>query len=42
MDKFNASEGIDHRRHFFGTAALTIATAQLGAIGVAQAQSLSR
>jgi len=40
MDKFDTSEGIDHhRRHFFGTAALTIAAAQLGAIGVARAES---
>ena len=40
MDKFVTSEGFDrHRRHFFGTAAMTIAAAQLGAIGVVQAQS---
>jgi pimeloyl-ACP methyl ester carboxylesterase len=36
----DASEKINHyRRHFFSTAALTIAAAQLGVIGAAQAQS---
>ena len=31
MDKINAPEGIDHdRRRFFGTAAMTLAAAQLG------------
>ena len=40
MDGLNASESIDHhRRHFFGTAALTVAAAQFGVIGAAQAQS---
>lgn len=40
MDKTDASEKINHyRRHFFGTAALTIAAAQLGVIGAARAQS---
>jgi pimeloyl-ACP methyl ester carboxylesterase len=40
MDKFPASESIDHRRrYFFGTAALTVAAAQLGVIGAARAQS---
>jgi len=40
MDKLGAPESIDyHRRHFFGTAALTMAAAQLGVIGAAQAQS---
>ena len=40
MDKLSAPESIDHhRRHFFGTAALTVAAAQLGVISTAQAQS---
>jgi hypothetical protein len=34
MDEIRISEAIDrHRRRFFGTAALTIAAAQLGMIG---------
>jgi pimeloyl-ACP methyl ester carboxylesterase len=40
MDEFDEAEGIDRRRrNFFGTAALTLAAAQLGMIGAAQAQS---
>ena len=40
IDKFIAFEDIDHhRRHFFGAAALTVAAAQFGMIGAAQAQS---
>ena len=40
MDKIVNSEQINHyRRHFLGTAALTIAAARLGAIGGGQAQS---
>jgi pimeloyl-ACP methyl ester carboxylesterase len=40
MDKIEPSETIDHRRRrFFGTAALTVAAAQLGVIGPADAQS---
>jgi pimeloyl-ACP methyl ester carboxylesterase len=40
MDKIEPSEAIDHRRRrFFGTAALTVAAAQLGVIGPADAQS---
>ena len=39
MDTIKIPEGIDHRRRrFFGTAALTIAAAQLGMIGSADAQ----
>jgi pimeloyl-ACP methyl ester carboxylesterase len=39
MDKFEASEAINHhRRRFVGTTALTIAAAQLGLIGSADAQ----
>jgi pimeloyl-ACP methyl ester carboxylesterase len=39
MDKIEMSEEIDHhRRRFFGTAAMTIAAAQLGMIGSADAQ----
>ncbi len=39
MDKIKTSEAIDHhRRRFFGTAAMTIAAAQLGMIGSAAAQ----
>jgi pimeloyl-ACP methyl ester carboxylesterase len=39
MDMIKTSEEIDHhRRRFFGTAALTIAAAQLGMIGSANAQ----
>ena len=37
------SEKIDrHRRHFFGAAAMTVATAQLGVISLAQAQTDTR
>jgi pimeloyl-ACP methyl ester carboxylesterase len=40
MTKIDTSEQIDHqRRHLFGTAALAVATAQLGVIAAAQAQS---
>ena len=40
MDKIKASKDIDYRRrHFVGTAALTVAAAQLGMIGVVDAQS---
>jgi pimeloyl-ACP methyl ester carboxylesterase len=40
MDGYNDSEGIDHhRRHFFSTAALTVAATQLGMTGAARAQS---
>jgi pimeloyl-ACP methyl ester carboxylesterase len=39
MNKVIPSKGDQHRRHFFGTAALTIAAARLGAIGAAHAQS---
>ncbi len=40
MEKLGSSESIDHcRRRFVGTAALTVAAAQLGVIGAAQAQS---
>jgi pimeloyl-ACP methyl ester carboxylesterase len=43
MDTFNTSEKIDrHRRRFFGTAAVTIAAAQLGLIGRADAQPKSK
>ncbi|MER8462010.1 alpha/beta hydrolase [Mesorhizobium sp. M1396] len=39
MDAFKTPEKIDHhRRHLFGIAAATVAAAQLGAIGIAQAQ----
>jgi hypothetical protein len=39
MDKIKASHDIDHRRrHFVGTAALTVAAAQLGMIGAVDAQ----
>jgi pimeloyl-ACP methyl ester carboxylesterase len=39
-DAINTSEDIDHqRRRFFGTAAMTIAAAQLGTIGSANAQT---
>jgi hypothetical protein len=39
MDMIKTSEEIDHhRRRFFGTAALTIAAAQLGMIGSVNAQ----
>ena len=39
MDKIKTSDAIDHhRRRFFGTAAMTIAAAQLGMIGSAAAQ----
>src|SRR6266699_1561878 len=40
MDRISTSDEIDHhRRRFFGTAAMTIAAAQLGMIGSAAAQS---
>jgi pimeloyl-ACP methyl ester carboxylesterase len=40
MDEIRISEAIDHhRRRFFGTAALTIAAAQLGMIGSSGAQT---
>jgi pimeloyl-ACP methyl ester carboxylesterase len=40
MDKIKISEDINHhRRRFFGTAAMTIAAAQLGMIGSADAQA---
>jgi pimeloyl-ACP methyl ester carboxylesterase len=40
MDKSNAAEDIDHhRRRFFGSAALTVAAAQLAMMGSADAQS---
>jgi len=40
MDNNKISKDIDYRRrHFVGTAALTVAAAQLGMIGVADAQS---
>src|SRR6516225_4548165 len=40
MSTIDTSEQIDHhRRHFFGTAAVTVAAAQLGMIGAAQAQA---
>ncbi len=40
MDRIRTSDEIDHhRRRFFGTAAMTIAAAQLGMIGSAAAQS---
>jgi pimeloyl-ACP methyl ester carboxylesterase len=40
MTKIETPEQIDHqRRHFFGTAAMTVAAAQLGVIGAARAQS---
>jgi pimeloyl-ACP methyl ester carboxylesterase len=39
MDKIKTSEDVDHRRrHFVRTAALTVAAAQLGMIGAADAQ----
>jgi nitrous oxide reductase len=39
MDKIKTSQDIDHRRrHFVGTAALTVAAAQLGMIGAVDAQ----
>ena len=39
MDKIKTSQDIDHRRrHFVGTAALTVAAAQLGIIGAVDAQ----
>jgi pimeloyl-ACP methyl ester carboxylesterase len=42
MDEIRISEAIDHhRRRFFGTAALTIAAAQLGMIGSSDAQTQS-
>jgi len=43
MDTFNTPENIDrHRRRFFGTAAVTLAAAQLGLIGRADAQTKSK
>jgi pimeloyl-ACP methyl ester carboxylesterase len=40
MNKIKTSEHIDHhRRHFFGAAAMTLATVQLGMIGSARAES---
>jgi pimeloyl-ACP methyl ester carboxylesterase len=40
MDPMKMSEAIDHnRRRFFGTAAMTVAAAQLGMFGSAEAQS---
>jgi hypothetical protein len=40
MDRIKTSEQIDaHRRRFLGTAAMTLAAAQLGMIGAAEAQS---
>jgi pimeloyl-ACP methyl ester carboxylesterase len=43
VNTFNTSEKIDqHRRHFFGTAALTFAAAQFGLIGQANAQTKSK
>ena len=40
MDKIKTSKDVDfRRRHFVGTAALTVAAAQLGMIGVVDAQS---
>ncbi|TIX40713.1 MAG: alpha/beta hydrolase, partial [Mesorhizobium sp.] len=40
MDAVKAPEKIDHhRRHLFGIAAATVAAAQLGAIGIAEAQA---
>ena len=40
METVKMPEAIDqHRRHFFGTAAATVAAAQLGMIGSAAAQS---
>jgi nitrous oxide reductase len=43
MDTTKTSDDIDlHRRRFFGTAALTIAAAQLGMIGSADAQPASK
>jgi hypothetical protein len=39
MDKIKTSDQIDHRRRrFFGSAAATLAAAQLGVIGFANAQ----
>src|SRR5260370_15690156 len=40
MERIKTLEGIDHRRRrFFGAAALTVAAAQLGAIGAAAAET---
>ena len=40
MDKIKTTEDVDHRRrHFVRTAALTVAAAQLGMIGAADAQA---
>ena len=39
MDKIKTSEEIDqHRRRFFGTAAMAVAAAQFGMLGFADAQ----
>ena len=39
MDKIKTSQDVDHRRrHFVGTAALTVAAAQLGLVGAVDAQ----
>jgi pimeloyl-ACP methyl ester carboxylesterase len=41
MDEIKTSEDVDqHRRHFFGAAAMTLAAAQLGMIGSASAQAV--
>ena len=41
MDKIKASEEVDHqRRRFFGAAAVTLAAAQFGVIGSANAQAI--
>ena len=40
MDEIRTTEAIDqHRRRFFGTAALTVAAAQFGMIGPSGAQA---
>jgi pimeloyl-ACP methyl ester carboxylesterase len=40
MDQMKTTEEVDlHRRRFFGTAAMTVAAAQLGMVGAAQAQA---
>jgi pimeloyl-ACP methyl ester carboxylesterase len=41
MDEIKTSEDVDqHRRHFFGAAAMTLAAAQFGMIGSANAQAV--
>jgi pimeloyl-ACP methyl ester carboxylesterase len=41
MDEIKTSEDVDqHRRHFFGAAAMTLAAAQFGMIGSANAQAI--